>query len=291
MSRRVLITGGSGFVGKNLVEYLKIHTDDHVTVLDRIVNSSSDVMIEDDIVNLLQPQYSHLNFDIIFHLADYRQIQESNPLEAVHTNTYGMAIICEIARRSGPDTKVIHMIMEPNRPIPSIHPYTISKKTGSEILQMYCHCYRIHGINVHLRNIYGPGEPTRGEFSTPISKYTRQFQNHEPIRVCNDLKQLHDFVHVEDVCRGLVLLSMHPNITHCPDVEFQRGQLYTTFQIINLFYSHAINDRDYVITAKITIPSDIHPNPSIQLISPNFHGTLVEWKPIHTLSEYIASLQ
>ncbi|CAH6419660.1 NAD-dependent epimerase/dehydratase [uncultured virus] len=251
--RTVLVTGGCGFVGRNLIRFLRAYTSDYIIAIDNLSSSSANEkdceahnIIYDDITNLIN--YPNLKPNIIFHLAGYARIQPSfqEPLDAIYTNTYGTSVVCELARKL--KAKIIYTTTSSSKHGDYISPYTLSKRMGEEVLKMYHNCYDLPSISVRLHNVYGPGEPSTGEFATVIAKFTRQYRNKEPLTVVGDGSQSRDFTHVEDICHGLVLLSY--NITGCQTLDLGREQPFTIMEVVNMFHPNAQEGRDYIIVPR-----------------------------------------
>src|SRR3989304_9972643 len=101
MSRTILITGGCGFIGRNLVKYIKQYTDDFVMVVDNLSSESSNLddcdadYIDVSDITTIVDKYQDDNISVIFHLAGYARIQPSfgEPLKAIHSNTYGTSCV------------------------------------------------------------------------------------------------------------------------------------------------------------------------------------------------------
>jgi UDP-glucose 4-epimerase len=285
--RRVLITGGFGFIGYNLCKYLREHTTDHITIVDIVSRQEStmaDETIQDDIVNLLDTKYETLKFDVIFHLAASSKIRQSfrDPGKAISTNVNGTFVVCELARRC--NAKIIYASIRSSKNMDYRSPYVTSKRLGEEILQLYSNCYKIHAVIVRVHNVYGNGEPNTGEFASVIGKFLHHYHNNEPLTVHDDGNHSRDFIHVDDVCRGIVLLSHHPNITHCPIIELASGQYYSIMEIVNMIYPNPAYNVDYVfVNNHDTYVEDNRSNASTQTL-----GSLVKWHPIYNLPEYIA---
>jgi UDP-glucose 4-epimerase len=211
---KILVTGGLGFVGSNLVDKL---VDEHeVHVLDDLSSESASLKYKNNKANLIIGKVEDINkifighkFDKIFHLAAKARIQPSfeNPIEYFNSNALGTSEVMEFARISKSGIVVYATTSSKNHGSIYITPYTYSKVIGEGILKMYSHCFGINCAMATFYNVYGNREPSEGEWATVVAKFKRQWENKEPITVVGDGQQSRDFTHVDDICEGLIKIS------------------------------------------------------------------------------------
>lgn len=213
--KKVLVTGGLGFVGSTLVDKL-IKKGIDVIVLD---NLSSDSSSEDYMnpkaeyvigsVEDIRGLIHHQKFDTIFHLAAEARIQPSfdSPAHWFWSNAMGTVDVLDYARMTGCKSFVYATTSSKNHGSHLISPYTFSKVVGEDACRMYANLY---GMNIGMAtfyNVYGPREPRKGEFATVTEKFIRQHQSDEIVTVVGDGQQSRDFTHVDDICNGLIRIS------------------------------------------------------------------------------------
>ena len=215
MKKRVLVTGGLGFIGYNLVKRLLQTTDYKITVIDNLSSQSSSrnnkhknvKYIIDDINNLDNVKYDDLNFDLIFHLAALARIQPSfkDPIRYFQSNIMGTVNVCELARRC--NAKIIYAASSSAYSGPKLNPYAFAKWTRQETLKMYSEVYNVSTVSARFFNVYGDRHPTEGTYATLIGIYERQYKQGQSLTITGDGEQRRDFTHVQDICSGLICLS------------------------------------------------------------------------------------
>ena len=210
--QNILVTGGLGFVGSNLVDKL-IEQGHNVTVIDNLSSESSSENYKnklakyyvEDIRDLDLIISAHIpNFDVIYHLAGLARIQPSftSPLEYIDVNINGTARICELALNHG--ARLIYSSSSSINNGEYKTPYTFSKWGGEEVLKTWIQCYKLDASICRFYNVYGPREPKTGDFATVVRKFIRQYQENKPLTVVGDGEQRRDFTHVDDITDGLI---------------------------------------------------------------------------------------
>ncbi len=241
MKQQVLVTGGLGFIGYNLVKRLLETNKYDITVIDNLASDSSDInnkhngvsYILDDINNINNEQYQNMTFELIFHLAALARIQPSfeDPISYFKSNVLGTVSICELAKRCG--AKIIYAASSSAYGGPKLNPYAFTKYTGEETLKMYSEIYGISTVCARFFNVYGDRHPTIGTYATIIGIFERQYSNGESLTITGDGEQRRDFTHVYDICDGLICLS---NDMHTGEVyNLGTGINYSINEIAAMF--------------------------------------------------------
>jgi len=213
---RVLVTGGLGFVGSHLVDYLKDEKSvEDVVVIDNLSSESSsrsymrdDVEYWiDDVANLNTYRYTGQKFDVIYHLAALARIQPSfkDPLKYLNIDIMGTAHVCEMARSSG--AKLVYAGSSSAFGGPMLNPYAFAKFTGEQCCEMYSKVYGMSTVSARFFNVYGVRQPTSGPYATVVGIFEKQKAESKKLTVTGNGEQRRDFTHVNDIVAGMVSLS------------------------------------------------------------------------------------
>tara|TARA_Y100001963_G_scaffold146731_1_gene222087 strand:+ start:303 stop:1160 length:858 start_codon:yes stop_codon:yes gene_type:complete len=206
---RALVTGGTGFIGTNLIKQLLKVYDNRVTSLDNYTTGK----VENQLKGC---KYLHGDirdfeawgqFDVIFHLAALPRIGPSfkNPKSVFNTNVLGTQNVLEYAR--------IYNIPVIYAGSSSFHggvyknPYTFTKWQGEELCRMYQRVYDLNVTICRFYNVYGDYMTEEGEYRTALSIFLNQLRKDEPLTITGDGTQRRDFTHVEDIVEAMVLCA------------------------------------------------------------------------------------
>tara|TARA_R110000822_G_scaffold99691_2_gene224710 strand:- start:1660 stop:2520 length:861 start_codon:yes stop_codon:yes gene_type:complete len=237
---RILITGGAGFIGTNLIT--KLLKEDHTDIisvddysLGSVNNHIKDKRVSyrvEDIANIDYREY--LNFDKVFHLAALSRIQPSfnKPTETFNANVVGTQKICEIIRHS--NAKMIYAGSSSRWHDPSQSPYAFTKHLGEEICKLYRNTYGCDIEVARFYNVYGPKEILDSEYAAVIGIWRNQVANLLPITIVGDGEQRRDFTHVEDIVDGLWRIAMKKE-KHEDAWELGTGVNYSINQTYSMF--------------------------------------------------------
>jgi len=208
---KILVTGGLGFIGSNLVDMLIERGYDDITVIDNLSSESSDKKYMRDGVNyttfdVLKCDYFPVKFEVIFHLAALARIQPSfeRPFLTINNNMMGTVKVCEWAKRA--KAKLIYAGSSSFYGDPKLNPYSFSKWQGEEVVLMYNKVYDMNYNIARFFNVYGRRQPREGAYATVVGIFERQWLDGDQLTVTGTGEQKRDFTYVDDICEGLIRL-------------------------------------------------------------------------------------
>ena len=218
-----LVTGGAGFIGSNLVDYLLKQGHTVVSVDNESANNEKfywthengmALNVKGDITDYKFMKNVFTGVDYVFHLAAESRLQPAieNPIGAVEKNCVGTTVMLQCAREVGVKRFVYSSTSSAygNNPYPNVetqpddclNPYSASKAAGEKFCKMYTDLYRLETVILRYFNVFGQRSPARGQYAPVIGIFQRQKEAGEPLTLVGDGSQKRDFIHVEDVARA-----------------------------------------------------------------------------------------
>ncbi|MGD9711011.1 MAG: NAD-dependent epimerase/dehydratase family protein, partial [Thermomicrobiales bacterium] len=184
----------------------------------------------------------------VFHLAADSRIQTgiSDPLHAFRTNIQGTANVAEAARqmgvqrivysasssaygrrndwifKTGPEHGLDQAVsseegwtggLNERLPTDCLNPYSMSKKAGEDIMDVYHRLYGMSTVSLRYFNVYGPRHQEEGRYATVIAIFRRQLRHGQKMTIVGDGTQRRDFTFVGDVVRANMMAMMNHEAT------------------------------------------------------------------------------
>jgi UDP-glucose 4-epimerase len=239
--KKVLVTGGLGFIGSHLVDHLVDVCGHRVTVIDNLCSESSsrdhirnDVEYwVDDVRNLNSYTYKDCDFDLVYHLAALARIQPSfeNPLKYLDADIMGTSHVCEFARNRG--SNLVYAGSSSAHSGPMLNPYAFAKFTGEQVCELYNKVYGMSTVTARFFNVYGFRQPTRGAHATVVGIFERQASIGAPLTVTGTGTQRRDFTHVSDIVKGIAVLG--DSAWSAEIFQLGTGRNYAINELANMF--------------------------------------------------------
>ena len=278
----ILVTGGVGFIGTNLIKSL-IEKGFNVVSIDNYSTGSKSNEIQGvKYYNLDIEKISKIkeSIDICFHLAAQSRVQPSfeDPEESFRINVLGTSKVMEWAKTN--KVKIIYAGSSSKHHNPSDSPYAMYKYLGEEVCKLYKKSYNVNVEIARFYNVYGPGENLDEKFGNVIGIWRSKVIKGEPLPIVGDGNQKRDFVHVYDIVNGLIKIAL-TDINHTDAWELGTGINYSINELFKYF-------KDKFDVKSINIPDQ--PGNYRETLRENDDSLkLLDWKPMDRLKEHINS--
>ncbi len=223
--RLVLVTGGAGFIGSNLVNAL-VGRGLRVRIVDNITTGSRDQvdpraeLFEADIRDLESIRPAFAGVDCVFHVAALPRVPLSieKPVETHMVNVIGTLNVLLAAR----DARVRRVVYsgsssaygdQPRLPLREdmtpnpLNPYALQKLTGEQYTRLFHRLFSMQTLTLRYFNVFGPRMAHEGAYVTVISVFLRARREGKPLTIQGDGEQTRDFTHVYDVVRANLLAN------------------------------------------------------------------------------------
>jgi UDP-glucose 4-epimerase len=218
--KKILVTGGCGFIGSNLIAYLLNHNLAQVRVLDnqslgkQEYISDLDVdFIEGDIRSINDIQKAMTDVDGVVHLAADTRVIDSieNPTHNFETNVIGTFNVLKVARDLGIQSLVnastagailgdvkppVHEEILPK----PIAPYGASKLATEGYCSAFAGAYNLNVVSVRFTNVYGERSYHKGSV---VAHFLKRILSGQELTIYGDGSQLRDYIYVKDLCHGI----------------------------------------------------------------------------------------
>ena len=258
----VLVTGGAGFIGSNLCEWL-VENGNTVTCLDNLatgkksniahlLDSEKFTFIEGDIRNLDACKNACTGVDYVLHQAALGSVPRSinDPITSNEVNINGFLNMLVAARDEGvkrfiyaassstygDSTKLPKVEDEIGKPL---SPYAITKYVNELYAEIFAKTYKIETIGLRYFNVFGRRQDPNGAYAAVIPKFVMQLINHESPIINGDGTYSRDFTYIDNVVQMNILAMRSENqdaINKVYNVAF--GERTTLNELVDSLKKH-----------------------------------------------------
>ncbi|MGZ6295364.1 MAG: NAD-dependent epimerase/dehydratase family protein [Candidatus Limnocylindrales bacterium] len=225
--RRVLVTGGAGFVGGALAQRL-VEASARVTVLDDLFTGQRSTVppeatfVEGSVTDDALVRELVADAAVVFHLAARNIIASTkNPLDDYATNIGGTLNVLMAARDTRPERVVYSSstsIYGNPRSIPIneddgivlLSPYAVSKLAGEHYCLAFYESYGVSVACVRYSNVYGPGQRPDNPYCGVVAKFLSAATEGRTLTVHGDGGQTRDFTYIDDAVDATLLAAVQP---------------------------------------------------------------------------------
>ena len=286
--KKILVTGGAGFIGYNLVK--KLHEQGHkVIVIDDYSTGTQNNQIDGVIykeMDIEQIEYiKGDSIDLCYHLAAQSRVQPSfdDPTECFRVNVLGTQKVMEWAHHN--DVEVVYAGSSSKHHDPSDSPYAMFKYLGEEVCKLYKKTYQVGVQIARFYNVYGPGESLDEKNGNVIGIWRSKIEKDPEwaiLQIVGDGEQRRDFTHVDDIVDGLIKISETEDI-HEDAWELGTGVNYSINELSDMFIEKYPSIQfEYIEEQKGNYRETLNTNKDAK--------DLLGWNPQDKLKDYISSL-
>lgn len=231
-----LVTGGAGFIGSNLVEYLLKYNAKKVIVLDNFstghrknietfIKKDNCELIEGDIRDLQTCKEAMNGIDYVFHQAALGSVPRSinDPITSNEVNISGFLNMLVAAKESTTVKRMVYAASSStygDHPgLPKIEeeigkplsPYAVTKYVNELYADVFYKTYGLETIGLRYFNVFGPKQDPDGAYAAVIPKFVGQFLKKENLTINGDGKHSRDFTFIENVVQANIKSALEPN--------------------------------------------------------------------------------
>jgi UDP-N-acetylglucosamine/UDP-N-acetylgalactosamine 4-epimerase len=233
LEKRILITGGAGFIGSNIVDYLMSIGHTNITVLDNLETGSLSNLnphlekikcITGDITNYDTCLNATQNCDVVLHQAALGSVPRSianptnthatnlsgflNMLEACKTNKVKRFVYASSSSVYGSDETLPKQEHKTGQPL---SPYAITKVANELYANVFYKLYNLEVIGLRYFNVFGAKQNPAGPYAAVIPIFINNCLNNEPSFIFGDGTNQRDFTHVSNVVQANILAATTNN--------------------------------------------------------------------------------
>ena len=229
---KILITGGSGFIGSHIVEHYQDLAEE-IRVLDNLRTGSrknldglQHVFIEASVTDREAVAKAVEGVDYVFHLAALVSVPESmtKPGECVDINVHGLLNVLEASAAAGVKKLVFASsaaIYGDNPTVPKLEsmlpepksPYAVTKLDGEYYLDLFNRERGLETAAIRFFNVFGPRQDPEGAYAAAVPIFIENALRGEDITVFGDGGQTRDFIYVKDIAGALAFAVETPGVS------------------------------------------------------------------------------
>jgi UDP-glucose 4-epimerase len=280
----IIVTGGAGFIGTNLIKRLlkfgyNVVSIDNYNTGKKTNHLDGATYIEEDIRTVdynkvVADNFTKQKIDVVYHLAALARIQPSfdKPLEYFEVNATGTIRVADFCSKNNIPLQYAGSSSHHSGKFKN--PYTFSKDIGEEVVMLYQDRFKLNATITRFYNVYGPYHLKEGGYCTVIGKWEKAYEEDKPMIIFGDGTKRRDFTHVDDIVDALIAIQTLSKWGKIYELGF--GKNYSIKEIFN-YYKYS----------KVEYKED-KPGEAITTLCTDKKAFLdLEWKASIKITDYI----
>ncbi len=242
----IIVTGGAGFVGSNLIELLLKKTNLKIISLDNYSSGTKKNHVKNKRVSYLNGDTKNIdkifkqkkNIHSVFHFGEFARIYQSflKMNECLESNTIGTNAVFNFCLKN--KIKLIYSATSAsignNGMDKNLSPYAFTKSKNLEMLENLKKWFKFKYEVVYFYNVYGPKQISTGSMATVIGIFEEQYKNNKPLTVVKPGTQSRRFTHVKDTV-DICYYAWKKN--RCRHYSISNKKSYTIIEVAKMFKS------------------------------------------------------
>ena len=247
MKKIIVVTGGAGFVGSNLIDYLIEKTKYDIISLDDYSTGSRKNHIKTKRVKYIKSHTKNIsiilksykkNITAMFHFGEFSRIYQSffKMKECINSNTIGSNEVFNFCLEN--KIKLIYSATSASignkGEDKNLSPYAFTKSKNIEMLENLKKWFKFKFEVIYFYNVYGDKQITKGEMATVIGIFEEQFKNNKPLTVVKPGTQSRRFTHIKDTIK-VCYIAWKAN--KCRHYSVSNKKSFSILQVAKMFNS------------------------------------------------------
>ncbi len=241
---RILVTGGAGFVGSNLISLLLKKTKYKIISLDNYSSGKKGNHIKDSRVQYMKGDTKNIDklirspktINSIFHFGEFARIYQSfvNMNECLDSNTVGTNAVFNFSLKN--NIKLIYSATSASLGNKgndkNLSPYAFTKSKNLELLENLKKWFGFKCEVIYFYNVYGPHQISKGKMATVIGIFEDAYRKKKPLPVVKPGKQSRKFTHIDDTVE-ICFLAWKKNM--CRHYSISHKKSYSILEVAHMF--------------------------------------------------------
>jgi len=248
MKKFIIVTGGAGFVGSNLIKFFVKNTKFNIISIDDYSSGSKKNHIKDKKVKYINCHTKNIskildsykkNINSLFHFGEFSRIYQSflKMNDCINSNTIGSHEVFNFCLKN----KIKLLYSATSASIgnkgndKNLSPYAFTKAKNLEMLENLKNWFNFKFEIIYFYNVYGPMQISKGSMATVIGIFENQFKNNKALTVVKPGTQSRRFTHINDTIEACYLAWKK---NKCRHYSISNKKSYTVMQAAKLFNSN-----------------------------------------------------